>query len=147
MRTFKFNVITLILMLMLLTLLSCGNTQHWVFKYSVEEIESIEIIEFDMMSDGYTVLSELDKELFDDVVADVSAIEFKYYGTNLASQTGRGIKISFATGEYDIITAREPKHFEHCDHEEHAHGFDAFNSWLECEETQLDALIEKYFSN
>ena len=140
----------LIFFLLVLTVFSAscnGEIKHWVFKYSVEEIESIEIIEFDMMSDGYTVLSELDKELFDDVVADVSAIEFKYYGTNLASQTGRGIKISFATGEYDIITAREPKHFEHCDHEEYAHGFDAFNSWLECEETQLDALIEKYFSN
>ena len=138
----------LIFFLLVLTVFSAscnGEIKHWVFKYSVEEIESIEIIEFDMMSDGYTVLSELDKEFFDDVVADVSAIEFKHYGTNLASHTGRGIKITFVSGEYDIITQKEPKHYKRCENEEHpAHEFDAFNSWLECDRAELYALIEKY---
>ena len=148
MRTFKFNVITLILMLMLLTLLSCGNTQHWVVKYSVEEIVSIEIIEFNTETSGrYTVLTEVDKELYAEVVADVEALPFKKYDTELVAQSGRGIKINFASGEYDIITAKEPKHHEYYDYVPSQGGIIVgSNSLLECKASRFNALIEKYYS-
>lgn len=121
--------------------------KHWTLEYGADGIERVEIIEFDPMSDdnGYTVLYEVEKELVGDIAADVGAIEFKLYGTNLASHTGRGIKITFVSGEYDIITQKEPKHYKRCENEEHpAHEFDAFNSWLECDRAELYALIEKY---
>ena len=148
MRTFKFNVITLILMLMLLTLFSCGNTQHWVFKYSVEEIVSIEIIEFNTETSGrYTVLTEVDKELYAEVVADVEALPFKKYDTELVAQSGRGIKINFASGEYDIITAKEPKHHEYYDYVPSQGGIIVgSNSLLECKASRFNAVIEKYYS-
>ena len=149
MRTFKFNVITLILMLVLLTLFSCGNTQHWVVKYSVEEIVSVEIIEFDTENVGrYTVLSEVEKELYAEVVADVEALPFKKYETELVAQSGKGIKINFASGEYDIITAKEPKHHEYYDYVPSQGGvIVGSNSLLECKEAKFNALIEKYSSN
>ena len=149
MRTFKFNVITLILMLVLLTLFSCGNTQHWVVKYSVEEIVSVEIIEFDTENVGrYTVLSEVEKELYAEVVADVEALPFKKYETELVAQSGKGIKINFASGEYDIITAKEPKHHEYYDYVPSQGGvIVGSNSLLECKEDKFNALIEKYSSN
>ena len=135
-------------MLMLLTLFSCGNTQHWVVKYSVEEIVSIEIIEFNTETSGrYTVLTEVDKELYAEVVADVEALPFKKYETELVAQSGRGIKINFASGEYDIITAKEPKHHEYYDYVPSQGGIIVgSNSLLECKESKFNALIEKYYS-
>ena len=149
MRTFKFNVITLILMLMLLTLFSCGNAQHWVVRYSVAEIVSIEIIEFDTENVGrYTVLSEVEKELYAEVVADVEALPFKKYETELVAQTGRGIKINFASGEYDIITAKEPRHHEYYGYISPSEDglIVGTESFLQCKESKFNAIIEKYLS-
>ena len=135
-------------MLMLLTLFSCGNTQHWVVKYSVAEIVSIEIIEFDTENVGrYTVLTELKEEQFAEVVEGVELLPFKKYETELVAQSGKGIKINFASGEYDIITAKEPKHHEYYDYVPSQGGIIVgSNSLLECKASRFNALIEKYYS-
>ena len=149
MRTFKFKVILLLFMLLILPILSCGgNTEHWVVKYSPAEIVSIEIIEFDTENVGrYTVLSEVEKALYAEVVADVEALPFKKYDTELVVQTGRGIKINFASGEYDIITAKEPKHHEYYDYVSSEGGIIVgSSSLLECKASKFNALIEKYYS-
>ena len=138
-----------VLFLALLQMLSCGGkVTHWQFKYSVEEIESIEIIEFDAEKNGrFTVLGEVEKELFGDITADIEAIEFTTYETELVPQTGKGIKINFASGEYDIITAKEPKHHEYYSYIPSEDGvIVGSNSFLQCKESKLNALIERYLS-
>lgn len=135
--------------LVLLQTLSCsGKVTHWQFRYSVEEIESIEIIEFDAEKNGrFTVLGEVEKELFGDITADIEAIEFTTYETELVPQTGKGIKINFASGEYDIITAKEPKHHEYYSYIPSEDGvIVGSNSFLQCKESKLNALIERYLS-
>lgn len=135
--------------LALLQTLSCGGkVTHWQFKYSVEEIESVEIIEFDAEISGrFTVLGEVDRELFDDITADIEAIGFTTYETELVPQTGKGIKVNFASGEYDIITAKEPKHHEYYSYIPSENGMIVgTNSFLQCKESKLNALVEKYLS-
>ncbi len=148
MRTLKFSVVILLFVMIISSLVSCGNTQHWVVKYSVEEIVSIEIIEFDTENVGrYTVLTELEKEQFAEVVEGVEKLPFKKYETELVAQSGRGIKINFASGEYDIITAKEPKHHEYYDYVPSQGGvIVGSNSLLECKASKFNALIEKYYS-
>ena len=148
MRKINIRVLLLAFLLLLPAMFSCGNTQHWVIKYSVAEIVSIEIIEFDTENVGrYTVLNELKEEQFAEVVADVEALPFKKYDTELVAQSGRGIKINFASGEYDIITAKEPKHHEYYNYIPSQDGIIVgSNSLLECKESRFNALIEKYYS-
>ena len=148
MRKINIGGLFTVFLLLFLTLFSCGNTQHWVVKYSVEEIVSIEIIEFNTETSGrYTVLSEVEKELYAEVVADVEALPFKKYDTELVAQSGKGIKINFASGEYDIITAKEPKHHEYYDYVPSQGGIIVgSNSLLECKASRFNALIEKYYS-
>lgn len=64
------------------------------------------------------------------------------YGTNLSSPLGKSFLIVFNNGEYDIISQKESKHFRYNDGE-----ILGYNSWLYCEKSEFDMLINKYLNN
>ena len=61
---------------------------------------------------------------------------------NFSAISGKFEDISFNNGEYDVIARKESCHYRY-----NEDGIiSAYNSWLECDDTQYDALINKYWT-
>ena len=136
------RILNIVLMVLLLTTIcACDDTvYHWEFEYGVEKIKSIKIIEINNDAE-YTVIYEVDKELFVDVVTDIENIEMRKYGTNPSSPYGKCVMITFVSGEYDIISQKEPQHYKY---DTLPPVISGYISWLTCDPEQFDNLIIKY---
>ena len=62
------------------------------------------------------------------------------YGTNLADPYGKCFMIVFENGNYDILSQTEPKHFRY-----NGAKLMSYNSWLRCDKTQFEELMQKYW--
>ena len=80
--------------------------------------------------------------LADEIYNDITKLTMKRYGTNLSAPFGKCFLIVFKNGEYDIISLKESKHFKYVDEE-----IIGYNSWLCCEKSEFDELINKYLNN
>ena len=130
----------------LLTLLFTGcdnSTYHWEFGYTEEQIEEIKIVEFtNYYKNEYSVIKEIEYERFAELYNDIKKLEMKRYGTNLSHPSGYCFVITFDTGEYDLISSKEPKHCRYIDGK-----ISGYNSWLCCNKETFENLINKYLSN
>lgn len=132
----------LLLFIFMLSIVGCNNKiYYWEFNYSYEEVNQIKIIEIIDESD-YKEIQEIDLDLVEEIYNDIINIEMKRYGTNLSSPSGKCILIVFNNGDYDIISKKESKHFKYDNGE-----MLGINSWLCCEESEFENLINKYLKN
>ena len=75
-----------------------------------------------------------------EIYEDIKLLDMAKYGPNLATPWGICVLIVFNNGEYDVIARRESCHYRY-----NEDGIiSPYNSWLECDDTQYDALINKY---
>ena len=132
----------LMLLMFVIALVGCQDEVHrWEFAYGYEEIRAIEIIEIVDETD-YRVVREIDLSFAEELYTDIMNIEMKRYGTNLSSPCGMCFLITFDNGEYDIFSQKEPKHFKY-----DGENLQGYNSWLFCEESDFNALINKYMND
>ncbi len=117
-----------------------GEIKHWEFNYGYEKITQIKIIEITQGS-NYREIEEISISFAEELYNDITNLEMKNYGPNLGSPSGLCFLIVFESGEYDIISRKEPRHFKYRDGYIQAH-----NSWLQCDENELYDLIAKYLS-
>ena len=131
-----------ILLVMIATCMLVGcvsNTiRHWEFTYSFDYVKEIKLVEM-IDERAYTVIKEIDVELAEELYTDISGLEMKRYGTNLMRPYGICFLVMFQSGEYDIISQREPKRYK-----PGQERLEAYNSWLECDKEEFQKLIEKY---
>ena len=131
-----------ILVILILCLFGCQNAiYYWEFEYSCDQIKEIKIVNIVDESD-FSVIKEIDLNLAADIYEDISKLEMQRYGTNLSSPSGKCFMIVFLNGEYDIISQKESKHFKHVDSDTIG-----YNSWLYCDESEFEALINKYLDS
>lgn len=126
-----------------LMLLGCNREiYHWEFHNSSNEVSQIFIIEIIDELEEYREIEEIDLKLAQEVYDDIMSIEMKRYGTNLSAPSGKCFLIVFNNGEYDIISQKESKHFRKSDGD-----IIGYNSWLCCDESEFEELINKYLNN
>ena len=137
-----------ILILTLLTvamfgLSGCHNkVYHWEFNYDTAEIKEIKIVEIVCSAPlEYETIKEIDLELAEEICNDISKLEMKKYGTNLASHSGKCFLIVFNNGEYDLISRKEPSHFKFADS-----MLVGYTSWMCFDENEFSFLIDKYLN-
>ena len=130
-----------LLLMLVLTIVGCDNNiYHWNFNYDYEEIVEIKIIEMIDESE-YREIKYVDLSLAKEIYEAISKLEMRRYGTNLSSQNGICFLIVFSSGNYDIISQQEPKHYIYTEGK-----IAAYNSWLYCDKSEYDALINKYLN-
>ncbi|MBQ9744298.1 MAG: hypothetical protein IJW19_04145 [Clostridia bacterium] len=130
-----------ILLIFVLCLTGCYNdAYYWQFNYSHSEIKEIKIIEI-VDEFEYQVVKDIDIDLAQDIYDDISKLKMRRYGTNLSSPSGKCFLIVFNTGEYDIISQKESKHFMF-----NGSSIEGYNSWLYFDKEEFTALIDKYLS-
>lgn len=136
-RTIK--MLFCLIMSLLPLLVGCNDKiYYWEFTFDYDHVEEIKIIEASA-SDEYSVVKELDIKLADQLYTDIKSLEMRRYGTNLSHPSGLCFLIVFDNGEYDIIARKESKHYRY-----DGDKILGYNSWLRCDETQFDILINKY---
>ena len=114
---------------------------HWEFAQSHTEVKEIKII--DIQYKENVTLKEIDVSLVENVFEDVQSLTFHRYGPNLTDQHGKAIMIVFNNSEFDLITCWEPEHYRYDYNDYVIYGH---TSWLHCDETEFDALINKYLA-
>lgn len=132
--------ISLLLILgFVLCLFGCqGKIYHWKFDYDYTQINEIKII--DVIDEfEYKEIREINIDLAQEIYDAIKEMKMKRYGTNLSTPSGFSFLIVFSTGEYDIISKKESKHYKYKDSDILAH-----NSWLCCDEREFESLINKY---
>ena len=148
--------IFLILLTICLFLAGCNKTiYHWEFNYGYEEISQVKIVEIIDFASNYReetdlalaegiycrVIKEIDLSLAEEVYNDIKNIEMRRYFPSPTNPTGKCFLIIFDNGEYDIISQWESKHFIYWDE-----GLSSYISWLCCDESVINELINKYLN-
>lgn len=138
--------VIILLVIFLVILVSCDNENyHWNFEQSVTCVKEIKIIDTNdcvMEPADYTLIKELGIEEYEEIYEDIKLLDMTRYGPNLATPWGICVLIVFNNGEYDVIARKESCHYRY-----NEDGIiSAYNSWLECDDTQYDALINKYWT-
>ena len=137
-----------ILLISLITFFAASETKHWEFDKDCSEVTEIKIVDLDTAEnyydhENYVVIKELDIGLIEDLCYDIENFEMHGYGPNLASPYGKCFFIGYSNGEFDLISAKEPKRFRYSD--EYGEIL-AYNSWMSSDESEFEALINKYLN-
>ena len=121
---------------------TCNKVYHWEFNYDTAEIKEIKIVGIVCSAPlEYETIKEIDLELAEEICNDISKLEMKKYGTNLASHSGKCFLIVFNNGEYDLISRKEPSHFKFADS-----MLVGYTSWMYFDENEFSFLIDKYLN-
>lgn len=136
-------IIILMLSLLCIVLTGCDKTvYHWKVEKSVEEISSIEIVDIDSYN-NMTVICEIDKSKYSEIIEDIEALNAKKYGWNLGAQLGKCVKIIFKEGMFDLISLFEPQHKYYMENGAVAGKL----SWLRFDEYEFDEFIKKWIAS
>ena len=137
--------------LLLLSLSGCGiTTSYWEFQYSVDNVKEIKIIDVKRggsyvdSEEDYTVLKVVDETDYAGIMDDVQTIGYycPYLGSNPASPYGKSIMVVFESGEYDVISATGPEHYQYS--EEHG-SITKILSYIRCrDKEQYNQMIDKW---
>lgn len=116
----------------------CHREGSWEFQYDQKRVTEIKLVE---ILDGYSysVIKELDISCASEIYSDVESLPWEYYGPNLSAPYGVCFLIMFDTGEYDIISYKEPTHYRMEDGK-----VQPFTSWLSCDIEAFEAILSKY---
>lgn len=137
--------------LLLLSLSGCGiTTSYWEFQYSVDNVKEIKIIDVKRgggyvdSEEDYTVLKVVDETDYAGIMDDIQTIGYycPYLGSNPASPYGKSIMVVFESGEYDVISATGPEHYQYS--EEHG-SITKILSYIRCrDKEQYNQMIDKW---
>ena len=129
----------LLILVFVICLLGCQSAiYYWEFDYDYNQINEIKII--DVLDEfNYKEIKEIDIYLAKEIYDSIKEMKMKRYGTTLFTPSGFSFLIVFNTGEYDIISKKESKHYKYKNSDILAH-----NSWLCCDESEFERLINKY---
>lgn len=131
----KYSVLFLLLVCMLS---GCSQKASWEFQYGHENVSEIKLVE--MIGDmKYSVVEEIDISYANELFSDIDKLSWKHYGTNLSAPRDMCFLILYDSGEYDVISYYEPKHYRFEEGKLYA-----YNSWLCCDYENFQTLLEKY---
>ena len=117
----------------------CHREGSWEFQYEPASVKEIKLVEVDG-EHGLSVVKEIDISYANELFLDISKIDWKVYGPNLATPRGICFMIVFDNGDYDIISYYEPKH---CSFDEDG-VLHEYNSWLCCDNEVFQTILDKY---
>ena len=138
-----FNIV---LILLSLFCVGCDSEVcHWVFNQEKTQIEAIYIVEAESPYQ-YEIIRELSPISYDIFMDDIKNLEYKRYRYNLHTTNGLCFVVMYKNGEYDIISYYEPQHVVvvGINEESGSRRYDGKISWLKCEKSIFDSLIDKY---
>ena len=129
----------MILLCFIIILIGCDfKVFYWEFAYEADRVTSVKVIDATNAHE-YEVIKELDAKFIDEVYYDIENLKMERYGPNLSHPSGVCFLVVFDTGEYDIISKKESKHFKYIDGK-----ISSYNSWLCCDSYDFNKLVEKY---
>ena len=128
-----------ILFLMVACVLSgCSREAFWEFQYGPERVSKIKLV--DMIDDiQYSIIEEIDVSCAGQLFSDINKLDWERYGPNLSTPRDICFLIVYDSGEYDVVSFYEPKHYRF----ENGDLF-AYNSWLRCDYDDFQKLLNQY---
>lgn len=121
------------------TLSGC-KIYHWKIEKSVDEIERIEIIYLNSAyKDEYDVIKEIPKAKYSEIINDIESLEAQKYFGELTQPSNETIRITFANGDFDLISLFEP-----CHRHKDVDYWNDKNTRLCFKKEQFNRLIEKW---
>ena len=140
-------LIVLIILTCCLTgcLLTKKEYEHWKFDYAVEDIQSIKIIEIKEGAPN-KIIKEIETSKAQEVCNDITALTMYTFVISMGSPMdpyGLCILIEYNSGEYDIIADSGSKKYRY---DEQTGIIKNPTSWLYSDETEFEALINKYLN-
>ena len=116
----------------------CSREAIWEFQYEPERVTKIQLV--DMIDElQYSFIEEIDISCAGQLFSDINNLDWERYGTNLSTPRDICFLIVYDSGEYDVVSYYEPKHYRL----ENGTIF-AYNSWLRCDYDDFQALLNKY---
>lgn len=142
-RKYLFMVIISFLVSMCVVTVGCNKTYKWQINGSRDEIEKIEIINFesddDVYKNNYSLICEIEAKDFNDLINDIEKINYKKYFGDPKSPRGTVVKITFTNDNYDLISAIEPRHCNKI-----GGVLESKITWLSTSKESFDKLVEKW---
>ena len=131
------TILTTILVLILLTFMGCGG-KTYTFNYSLDKIESIEIVSAEN-SLQFTVIKKLSETEQDVFLEQFQEIEFdNYYFGDPMSVSGDAVKITYRNGEYEMIS---------CYWSEFVRDGEVYFIRKSCDEKVFNELLSNFIDN
>ena len=134
-------------------LFGCGiNTSYWEFQCSVDNVKEIKVVDIKRgggyvnSEEDYTVLKVVDEADYVDIMNDIQTIAYyyPYLTTSPANPYGKSIMVVYESGEYDVISATGPKHYQYS--EEHGRIVEIL-SFVRChDKEQYNQMIDKWLN-
>ena len=135
-----FLLIISFLLLFSLLMSGCNKIYYWELGGSLDEIEKIEVIEIkDFYRNDFGIICEIDEDNYQEIINEVSNLQYKKYFGDPSCPRGKVIKITFKNDNYDLISRSEPRH---CDKE--GGMLASYITYLFHPGTEFDQLIEKW---
>lgn len=143
-------IIVLIILTCCLTgcLLTKKEYEHWEFDYAIEDIKHIKIVEIseEFNKPPYKIIKEIETSKAQEVCNDITALTMYTFVISMGSPMdpyGLCILIEYNSGEYDIIADSGSKKYRY---DEKTGLIKDPTSWLYSDETEYEALINKYLN-
>lgn len=136
-------IVILFLLIGFLVIGGCQKTEihTWEFKYDSSQVDYVQLVRFDQGS-AEEVVVEIEHSLIETMMNDLEALEMRQNGDAVVHH-GMCIIIMFNSGEYDIISQNNPKHYVNDSGllPGHAHA-----TYLKCDKDAFKSLIQKYLN-
>jgi len=139
----KKTITVLCIALFSLFISGCDDTiYHWEFQQDQSEIIGLYIVDAET-SKEFEIIKEIPLEKKEELINDITNIEYKKYGWDPHDANGTCFVIKYRNEEYDIISWIEPSHYywKEYDGERRLTGY---ISWLECDKNEFEQLIKKW---
>ena len=136
------KLFSLAMCVLMLFINGCDRTiYHWSFNNKESLITGMYIVEAETTYE-YKVIKTIPFDKKEELIKDIENINYVKYGFNLWVTRGMCFVIKFSNEEYDIISYREPEHVFYDED-----GLTSFITWLECDRSYFDSLINKYMED
>ncbi len=108
------TVFILIISALCISLTGCERkVRHWQATYEIERIVGIEIVYIndpfqDPFINDFEILNIIEKENYQEIIDDFESIDYHKYFASLKSPYDYAMRITYDSGEFDLVSAVEP---------------------------------------
>lgn len=98
--------IVLAVLLVLFSLCGCENTYHFNYEQLQENVQTIEIIEYNAYTEEESVLLVISEAEQEQLLLDLSQLEYHYFLGAPYLETGKCLKLTYKDNDYEIVSWR-----------------------------------------
>lgn len=120
--------VVLVVVIMLISLCSCVKYYHFNYEDLINNVQTIEIIEYDANTNQEQLLAVISDENKEQFLLSLSQLEYHYRFGDPISPEGLCIKLTYNNSECEIIN----------------HAGSTNNGFIKCDKTLFEEMLQKY---